>query len=462
MKTSLLVLLISLNLVPAVVADPCREDLSAPSLSLDAEKLEGEHLRSAVESLAHFELNQVQDCSKPSSAVAGLKDSLRDKISLIAVRASLSEEAIRSQILAAKQRLLFGSGRTGARDVRGEELERERAVILENQSSRYFEERILPTRANAIALSPDGKHLMVGGIVPFSPRKYVEFWNLETSEPPIHNEIADWPSALAFSPDGTLAVSAGKGAISLWDGRTGKRRKQISYDGVGTFVAISLTGDNRRMAGWVMGTSVSDILVWDVGSGRKLDGFVAFPGGHYPPEAISLEMDSAGRWILAVSGSDTAKLWTPQKGPKFWDRFRRAKFKERCAWPATSAATVIPGGDEILRGSKGGVVLLSDFFGSWVSRVGFHTEKVLGIKTTADGKRAVSVGAGGDLLIWDLQRMGSVQELRFPVLHGIRSTSFLNVGGDRIACIAKEGEVRIWNYRKTLPSELDIALELNE
>jgi len=104
----------------------------------------------------------------------------------------------------------------------------------------------------AVALSPDGRTLAVGGAVGF-----VRLWDVETGELRRELEQADpWPQSLEFGPDGRSLVAA----ATLWDVATGNRiGPNLAAGHQASMTDLSPDGHSLLVT-----TPDGQVAVWDV------------------------------------------------------------------------------------------------------------------------------------------------------------------------------------------------------
>ncbi len=178
----------------------------------------------------------------------------------------------------------------------------------------------------AVALSPDGRTLAVGGSADWTGlmagEKYViRFWELAAGTERGRLDVKwDWdnggldqlrgfgglgglryggtPMQLAFSPDGKgLAVAAGS-RIRLWELPGGRELRQFGVQG-GTVDTVAFSPDGRHL---LASNDMGTIRFWETATGTLLHQIYAHQSG---ATAIALARD--GRSV-ASAGNDTAAL----------------------------------------------------------------------------------------------------------------------------------------------------------
>jgi len=154
------------------------------------------------------------------------------------------------------------------------------------------------TRISAIAVSPDGKIVYVG-----EDDHVPGIWDVAKGKRMVKDrETKGSPLALSLAPKSQLFVSAASG-LRLWDAKTGKDRKAISFEG-GRARAIRFSPDEKSIA---VGHDLGLFLV-DIAS-EKLTIFDDING--YPAVAFSKD----GKTLVAFKHADIS-AWDLQSGKK--------------------------------------------------------------------------------------------------------------------------------------------------
>jgi WD40 repeat protein len=301
--------------------------------------------------------------------------------------------------------------------------------------------------------------------------------------------------AVALSPDGSLAASAGGRnleagkpaeeadfSIHLWDTKTGKLVRRLSGH-TNTVRALAFLPDGKRLlsASWDR-----TLRCWDAQTAE----FFRLVGHQGPLTSVAVSPD--GRFAISgASGDPNARLWDLEQSTE------KAVFN--CGVPGIEAVAVSPAGDEVLAGAQDGTLILWDIisrnevvsaqpavcppggvafapdyrglvfgcnpfrkedknegnnlrlfpFRGEARTFGGPAAPVKSLAVTRDGKRALTGNGDGTVSYWDLVQM---KEIRcFAANHG--SPAFVSVAlsadGRLGLSGGHDGAVRLWG----LPQE---------
>ncbi|MCI0462018.1 MAG: WD40 repeat domain-containing protein [Gemmataceae bacterium] len=210
---------------------------------------------------------------------------------------------------------------------------------------------------------------------------------------PVEREVR----ALAMSPDGKHVVSAGDDpAIQLWDVETGKA--SASLQGHTDWVlSLTFSADSKLLAS---GGHDGLVRLWDASAGKKLRDLpgLPMPPPKTPPEpsaVLSLAFSPDGN-LLAAGGSDgVVRLINPGDGKLV------RELKGHTS--AVAGLAFHPGGKLLASAGKDRTVRLWDpTSGAMVKALEGHTAWVQGVAFCAQGTRLASVGADQTVRVWDL------------------------------------------------------------
>ena len=173
---------------------------------------------------------------------------------------------------------------------------------LDSAPARIFVSQV--GAVSAVAYSPDGKTLAIGG----SHAAPIELWDLagQSSEPRRLGDGAVAVFSLAFSPDGRFLATGGRdGAVKLWNAASGQVLLESPGDD-NAVAAIAFSPGRRIVAsGGVDGT----IALWDVIAGEEIRAWT----GHR--DAVhSLAFAPDGLTLVSAGGDGLMKLWQTATG----------------------------------------------------------------------------------------------------------------------------------------------------
>jgi len=257
-------------------------------------------------------------------------------------------------------------------------------------------------RPLSIALSPDGTTLAVGYNVRDLDLYDTASFTLRTT---VHDGVASDGGPVAFSPDGSMlavpppgADGRATGSIELRDPIDGSSGRTLpadpSFDGalIG-FRQLAFSQDGRELFGLVVELNpetfvprASYVVGWDLISGALLGPAKTVSNG----DTSGFGLTSDGR--IVVSG-DRITIW--RADPMTLER----------SLPIGGAHTlgVSPDGATVMFGESDGSVRFVDLrSGRQTVGAGGHTAAVQSIGFTPDSRTAVSTGADGNVLVWDV------------------------------------------------------------
>ena len=261
---------------------------------------------------------------------------------------------------------------------------------------------------------------------------------------------------VVFSPDGALLASAGRdGVVRLWDRAEPLPPRQLEHeDGV---EGVAFSPDGRLLAS---AQSDGKVLVWQVesvGSPR----IAATLEGH-ADKTYRVEFSPDGSILASASRDRTVALWgvtdlsAPSPGAgeaavTVYPRPLQAVLRGHTSGVARVAFNPVDA-NLIASASHDKTIRLWDVeqrrpIGEPLS---WHSDSVVDVAFSPDGKMLASAGNDGMALVWDVE---SRQPRTAPLEHGqaVESVAFSWPDGSMLASASRDHTVRLWDVESGRP-----------
>lgn len=201
---------------------------------------------------------------------------------------------------------------------------------------------------------------------------------------------------VAFSPDGTLMVTAEEGGmVRLWRLSTGELMR--TFQGAGLLSRVVFGPDGRTI---LTGSSDGTARLWEVNTGTELRRF----GGH--TEIVTDVAYVGGGKTLITGGYDsTVRLWDAATGAEL------RELRDGISLVSTVAAS--PDGKWIMAGDYDGVVTLWET-AQWqmVRQFKAHPKEITGAAFSPDGATFLTSSKDHTVRLWDVENGSERLQLR--------------------------------------------------
>jgi WD40 repeat protein len=324
------------------------------------------------------------------------------------------------------QSLLVGGpdGRTRVVDVADSSI----VAVLEPANSVGQNEPI-----RSIAVSRDGS--LAATLSPFT----VRVWNLRTGHEQFsHSGNASYTTTtgLAFSADGALLFQAHGGRTRVFDTQSGKIVRELP-DGFAVN-AVALSPDGRQLA---TVDNEGKVVLWDVDTAVSR----AVPGRH-SVYAVSVAFSLDGRTLASASEDGVVKLWNT-------DTLELTESIERDTGVVYGLA-FSPDGEQLAWAGEDGTVRLRNL-SNGAEQLHGHAGAVHSI-AFAPNSPLLAAASDEGVLFWHIESSGAHDELRGHnrSLHSVA----ISPNGQLIASAGRDKIVNIWETASgrlldTLPSK---------
>jgi eukaryotic-like serine/threonine-protein kinase len=275
----------------------------------------------------------------------------------------------------------------------------------------------------SVAFSPDGKRLVsAGGFLS-------KIWDAQTGKEFVDLKPAGLiPSpgiqTITFSPNGKLVAGvSGSSWIMVWDAQTGLPRRTISvgglsFSGGGDEKRVAFSPDSERL---VSGTYEGLVKVWNAETGEELVSIMGHTGA-----VRSVAFSPDGSRVVSAAGNNTVKMWDAVSGQELLSlKGSSAKFSpdgkslvgrfggKTRVWDAQTGNEIIsfdgwlvvfsPDGKRLVGADAMTVKVWDAETGREVHRFNGHTEMIISMAISPDGKRIASASSDQTVKLWDLE-----------------------------------------------------------
>jgi WD40 repeat protein/serine/threonine protein kinase len=293
----------------------------------------------------------------------------------------------------------------------------------------HGEKWLLPGRG-AAAISPDGRIVAAGadnGVIAIKDAAGREIATLR-------GHTAD-VTALLFSPDGKLLVSAAKdNLVKLWDWQSGAEKLTLPKEHTNRPLALAMLSRGTVVAS---GGMDGRIVLWDLANGRVRRVLDA-----QKEKILSMSAKSGGELLAAATNADKVWLWDmakPEAPPVSIDHAEFGTIYDVALSPDGKLLATAAGEKTIRIWDVATRQHVCDLKG--------HTGNVARVVFTATGDRLISGGWDRSIRVWDISDVPD----RVPAPMILRGhTSYLTAlsvdrQGRQLVSSSDDGTVRLWD-----------------
>jgi WD40 repeat protein/serine/threonine protein kinase len=243
---------------------------------------------------------------------------------------------------------------------------------------------------------------------------------------------ADWPSSVAYSPDGKRLASANGSHVKVWDAQTSQ--ELLSLQGGGCKVVFS--PDGKRLAS---GVNDRVVRVWDAQTGQKLLSLKVRYDEDLPGFGLAFSPD--GKRLATACGHRDNYVYV-DGAVKVWDAQTGQELLTVKGGVNTVAFSLDGKRLAGVDGSRGGAVKVWDAQTGQelLTCNGRHIGAVNSVVFSPDGQRLAS--AASDLKVWNAQtgeELFSIKEAGWTVV--------FSPDGKRLATSWADKTVKVWDAR---------------
>jgi WD40 repeat protein len=249
--------------------------------------------------------------------------------------------------------------------------------------------------------------------------------------------------SVAVSPDGNRVACLRPGGFFLplviVDAGTGREVRTLRSFSITNAPALAFRADNRLLAS----AGGSEVQVWDVASGKEL---ARFKGqANYLGPSVAFSPD--GKRLAFVGENSTIEVWDWTKREHV-TTFRGHPINVTCLTYSPDGRRIASGGwgrrrPDLKLNLPGEARVWDAATGKEILGLPVHSEIILGVAFSKDGKRLATTSMDQTASIWDAE---SGKELRVLPGHTseVRSAAF---SGDsrRVATASLDGTVKLWD-----------------
>ncbi len=306
-----------------------------------------------------------------------------------------------------------------------------------------------PSIVNALAFTPDGKQLVVGG------HHELTVWNI--SDAKLVKRIytrAERAYGLAFLADGKLAVAGGrpgqegdvriydinakpketKNGVAILDGVADKAvMLKLLLDADDSVLCLTVSADGKKLAA---GGCDRAVRIWDLSGGIDKIALEQTVENH-ADWVLGVSLSADGKYLLTAGRDKTAKVWDLKAKESVLTFPEHQNIVYGVAVKADASVGFSVGADRQLRTWK------PTGEGKQIKSTAGHGDEVFKVVAHPTQPLLLTASADKSVRSWDMEKLSNVKT--FQGLNDFVYAIAIGAEGKQVAAGSYDGEVRIWN-----------------
>lgn len=306
-----------------------------------------------------------------------------------------------------------------------------------------------PSIVNALAFTPDGKQLVVGG------HHELTVWTIADAK--LAKRIytrAERAYGLAFLADGKLAVAGGrpgqegdvriydinakpketKNGVAILDGVSDKAvMLKLLLDADDSVLCLAVSADGKKLAA---GGCDRAVRIWDLAGGLDKIALEQTVENH-ADWVLGVSLSADGKYLLTAGRDKTAKVWDLKAKESVLTFPEHQNIVYGVAVKADASVGYSVGADRQVRTWK------PTGEGKQIKATGGHGDEVFKVVAHPSQPLLITASADKSVRSWDMEKLSNVKT--FQGLNDFVYAIAIGAEGKQVAAGSYDGEVRIWN-----------------